>query len=257
MTFMTWREGERRRSAQRALVRQLLYQRQKADSVKGRESTVVAHMLSEAARVRGLLEHGGTVSRNARLLEVGSGSHGLIFYFASAGLRVGIDPLAVEYVRLFPHWQRRAPTCAASGDALPFVADAFDIVLCDNVIDHAEKPDAIVKELGRVLKPNGLLYFSVNVHHPVYRYASLAHAAWNAIGLPLEIGPFADHTVHLRLRDVRGMLSRLPVRLVMEREDEGSARQLVWNRAPRHAGDWVKRLFVKNVRYEAVAVKHG
>jgi SAM-dependent methyltransferase len=205
----------------------------------------------------------------ARLLEVGSGSTGLIFYFDDVdnmddveyvnykGLRVGVDQLAIDYAHLFPDVQRRALTCTASGESLPFSAASFDVVLCDNVVDHAEKPGEIVRELGRVLKPQGLLYFTVNVHHPFYRYAAWTHAACNMAGVPLEIGPFADHTVHLTLADVRRLLKALPLQIVFERDGIDAAREAARVMPPRHFGDRLKRLFFKNARYEILAVRQA
>ena len=64
--------------------------------------------------------------------------------------------------------------------------ESFDIVLCDNVVDHAEDPRRIVEEICRVLTPGGLLYFTVNVHHPFYHVAATLHAGWRALGLPFE-----------------------------------------------------------------------
>jgi SAM-dependent methyltransferase len=268
-TSSSWRERARYAQGRRALRRQLLYQQKKAEAfraVGGLESSVVEKRKRTAQDVRTWLEEAGTIPVQARLLEVGSGSTGLIFYFDdfdnfdnfnSRGLRVGVDPLAVDYAHLFPNIQRRATTCAASGESLPFSTASFDVVLCDNVIDHAEKPGDIVRELGRVLKPNGLLYFSVNVHHPFYRYASWTHAACNMAGVPLEIGPFADHTVHLTLADVRRLLRALPLRIVFERDGIDAARTAARVMPPRHFGDRLKRLFFKNARYEVLAVRQA
>ncbi|MEO8648536.1 MAG: class I SAM-dependent methyltransferase, partial [Acidobacteriota bacterium] len=79
---------------------------------------------------------------------------------------------------------------------MPFADAAFDVVLSDNVIDHAERPVEILDEMIRVLKPGGLLFFTVNIHHPVYELISKAHGLWNAAGIKLELSAFADHTVH-------------------------------------------------------------
>jgi SAM-dependent methyltransferase len=241
-----------KRRAVRALERQLEYQRVKARKVAGHEAEYVAGMQGRSARVRELLERVRPVSPDARVLEVGSGAHGLVFYFGSAR-GVGVDPLAADYVALFPAWQRRVQTIATLGEALPFADRSFDVVLCDNVIDHAERPGQIVRECVRVLAPGGLLYFTVNIHHAVYSAASAAHAAWNAAGLRLEIGPFADHTVHLTLGAASGLFDGLPLRLRSERHDIYEARAAARRLPARHLGDRLKRLFFKNALYEVVA----
>src|SRR6202008_777056 len=162
---------------------------------------------------------------------------GLLRYLPSSWLRVQVDPLSLHYRFLFPPWTRRVQTCAAFGEELPFGEEAFDLVLCDNVIDHAETPAAILRELVRVLKPNGVLFFTVNVHHPVYYFAALAHRLWNALGIRLEIGPFADHTFHFTEEQVRQMLAGLPLRVLVERCDVNAARQQAKLRSARHLGD--------------------
>jgi SAM-dependent methyltransferase len=234
----------------RALERQLASQRKKANVIQSQQKQVAiaARKTARAREVRERLQQIRPVSQDARVLEVGSGAHGLIFFFGSSR-GVGVDPLAAQYRPLFAGWQGRAPTLAATGEALPFPSGVFDVVLCDNVIDHAERPAAIVAEIARVLAPGGLLYFSVNVHHPVYGAASRLHGLWNGLGLRLEIRPFADHTVHLTEGEARRMFAPLPLRVLeesVERADPGSAR---------HAGDLLKRAFFKNAAFEVIAVR--
>lgn len=243
-----WLAGLRHRRAARALERQLRNQQAKASVLRGRVDQVERWMSTHAATVRAQLERVRPIPPDARVLEVGSGAHGLIFSFG-AGRGVGVDPLAAHYRALFPAWQARVPTFAAAGENLPFPDGAFDVVLCDNVIDHGEKPARIVAELARVLAPGGLLYFSVNVHHPFYGAASRLHGLWNGLGVRLEIRPFADHTVHLTAAEARRMFTPLPLRIAREtttRKDPGRAR---------HAGDMVKRVFFKNALLEIIAVR--
>lgn len=249
-----WRERARVRRAGRALARQLAYQQSKARRMRGHEGDYTAAMTQSSQRVRAVLEGVRPLPESARVLEVGSGAHGLIFYFG-ARRGIGLDPLAAHYATLFPAWQSRVPTIAAGGEALPFADDSFDVVLCDNVVDHAERPARIVSEMARVLAPNGLLYFTVNIHHPVYGVAASAHAAWNAAGLPLEIGPFADHTVHLTLDGARRLFKDLPLRFLRETHNIAEAAALARRRPPRHLGDRLKRVFFKNALYEVVAVR--
>ncbi len=147
----------------------LVHQEQKSLALQGREADLVRHHGREHwNEVAAHLGRCRPVADDARVLEVGSGAHGLVF---GCGLprAVGLDPLAAEYARLFPAWQRRVPTVAGAGERLPFREHAFDVVLCDNVVDHAEKPREVVRELARVLRPDGLLYFTVNVHHDSVR----------------------------------------------------------------------------------------
>ena len=40
---------------------------------------------------------------------------------------------------------------------LPFRSEAFDLVLCIDLIEHVQKDDVLISEIGRVLKPKGRL----------------------------------------------------------------------------------------------------
>lgn len=244
----------RHKRAVRALERQLDYQQRKSKLVAGREAEVILQMQRASQRVRDLIESHKPILADARVIEVGSGAHGLIFYFGSQN-GIGVDPLAVDYAALFPQWQRQALTVAAFGERLPFADSGFDVVICDNVVDHAESPETIVKELVRVLTPGGLLYFTVNVHHAIYSVAAQAHATWRTIGLPLEIGPFADHTTHLTPQAAKEMFAGLPLRILSEKHGITEAKEKARKLPPRHVGDRLKRLFYKNALFEIIAEK--
>jgi SAM-dependent methyltransferase len=195
-----------------------------------------------------------SISPYARVLEVGSGAHGLIFFFDAAE-RVGVDPLADQYKLLFPSWQGLAQTIAAHGEQLPFDDNSFDIVLSDNVVDHAENPRRIVEEMTRVLRPDGVMYFTVHIHHPFYHWVSSLHATWRDLGVPIEITPFADHTVHLTLHAARGLFEGLPMRIIKESNTVAETRHADKTAPRRHVGDRLKRLFFKNAEIELIAIK--
>lgn len=241
-----------KRLARRALERQLEYQERKSRHLNGREEEVIVAMRRSSKRVREVLESFQTIADDARVIEVGSGAHGLIFYFG-AKRGVGVDPLAVSYRGLFPRWQSCAATIAAVGEQLPFANASFDVVLCDNVVDHAESPKQIVSELVRILRPGGLLYFTVNVHHPVYSVAAGLHSGWRGLGIPYEIGPFADHTTHLTLPRAAELFKDLPLEILREKSNIDEARARARKQPARHMGDRLKRVFFKNALYEVVA----
>ena len=249
---MIWGEATRKRLAERALERQLAYQQRKAEHVRGREEEIIAAMMHSSRLVRERLEAFQSIKADARVVEVGSGAHGLIFYFG-AEQGIGVDPLAVSYRSLFPRWQRRAQTIAAVGESLPFADQSFDVVLCDNVVDHAESPQKIAGELARILVPGGLLYFTVNIHHQVYALAAGVHSSWRAAGVPYEVGPFADHTTHLTLTAAKNLFNDLPLQILSAKSDIDEARARARKRPARHMGDRLKRVFFKNALYEVVA----
>lgn len=56
------------------------------------------------------------------------------------------------------------PVVQASTDALPFRSDLFDAVYCGDVIEHVLRPDRLLVEAGRVLRPGGVLAISTPYH---------------------------------------------------------------------------------------------
>lgn len=70
-----------------------------------------------------------------------------------------------------------------SADALPFPDASFDTVLCTQVLEHVPKPDAVLEECARVLRPGGTLIVSVpqywELHeepHDYYRFTPIGIA---------------------------------------------------------------------------------
>ena len=245
--------GIKKRS-RRAMERQLEYQQRKAALIRNQEASIIASMMARSRRLHERLERIQPLPIATRALEVGSGAHGLIFYFDAAE-KVGVDPLADQYKELFPAWQDRARTIAVGGESLPFETSTFDVVISDNVVDHAESPRRIIEEMTRVLAPGGLMYFTVHIHHPFYHWAASLHAAWRALGVPFEITPFADHTVHLTLGAARQLFTGLPLRILEESNTITETRQIDKIAPRRHAGDRLKRLFFKNAQIELIAIK--
>lgn len=85
-----------KRRASRALQRQLEYQRHKAKQILGQEEEVMVRMAEHSTTVWEKLSAVRPLGIDARVLEVGSGAHGLIFFFKGAE-RIGVDPLADHY----------------------------------------------------------------------------------------------------------------------------------------------------------------
>lgn len=104
--------------------------------------------------------------RNTKVLEIGSGPIGIVS-FLKWGERYALDPLEDYYVNypiLIELRDSEVNYLKGHGENLPFGNRMFSMVILDNVIDHTENPDRVLKEIIRVLEPNGILYFSVNLH---------------------------------------------------------------------------------------------
>ncbi len=110
----------------------------------------------------------------ARSLEVGVGCFGLGFlsaHFAmKAGKIDGLDPLPrldinlpdADLQRYIDALRSRVNYTSCPGERMPYDDATFDLIACINVVDHAQSPESILKEIHRVLKPGGIFAFSVS-----------------------------------------------------------------------------------------------
>lgn len=116
---------------------------------------------------RGLYEHIKADAKHAegRLLDVGCGSKPYRHLFKSTDY----DGLEIE---------RREGDEAEyhyDGRTFPFQDGTYDSIFCSQVLEHVFEPDAFVGEIGRVLKPGGILLLTVpfawDEHEQPYDYA--------------------------------------------------------------------------------------
>lgn len=96
------------------------------------------------------------------------------------------------------------------GEMIPFEDQYFDAIFCKQVLEHVRRPDVVIAEVARVLKPGGLFVGSVSQLEP---YHSHSIFNWTAYGLYrvlsdhglklLELRPGIDG-VSLTLRRIFG-----------------------------------------------------
>jgi len=65
------------------------------------------------------------------------------------------------------------------GSNIPFQDNFFDAIICDTVIEHVLDPGLFLKEMHRVLKPNGLVYITTaNKLWPLEPHYNLLFLSW-------------------------------------------------------------------------------
>lgn len=82
------------------------------------------------------------------------------------GRRVCVDPLAEHYAARFSLPRERVTYAKGQGESLPFARGSCDLVICTNCIDHTDDPWAVVREVGRVLRPCGWFWFTCEENPP-------------------------------------------------------------------------------------------
>lgn len=123
------------------------------------------HEQTREQRMRHLLKF-ANLPKNLRVMDLGTGTGRLAMLLAEEGASevVGVDisPAMLEvaeYLRLSsasPAADRVSFRLAAA-QRMPFRGESFDAIVCRLVLNHTHKPEHILQELVRLLKPGGAL----------------------------------------------------------------------------------------------------
>lgn len=110
--------------------------------------------------------------RGQWVLDLGGGAGSLQSYeYACSIVSVDSDrdAFAYAYQAASIHFN-----VVASGDSLPFGPATFDLVLCHHVLEHISNLEGALREISRVLKPEGRLFITVpdgyGLCDGIYRY---------------------------------------------------------------------------------------
>jgi len=115
-----------------------------------------------------LANHGRPLHAQSRVLDCGIGSGGL----SAALARVTGGPLVLHGVDMSPAMLVQAEEIlrateieahlrSADAHALPYPDDHFDLVMSAHMVEHCPRPQRVLAELARVLRPGGLLVLCV------------------------------------------------------------------------------------------------
>ncbi len=91
----------------------------------------------------------------------------------------GIDPAEGAIAAARAHAQqngRQITYDVGVGEALPYADQAFDAVVCVDVLEHVQDLHQVIKEIARVLHPGGLFLFDTINRNPLARLATITVA---------------------------------------------------------------------------------
>jgi SAM-dependent methyltransferase len=78
---------------------------------------------------------------------------------------IAVDPIADGYVAegLLPAEAESIVFLAATGEHVPLPGGVADIVVIENALDHVDSPREVLREIRRLLRPDGLLWVLVDL----------------------------------------------------------------------------------------------
>jgi len=100
---------------------------------------------------------------NKSILDIGCGPRGSLEWADMAKERIGMDPLADQYLKMGAR-EHKMTYLRAYVEDIPFPDNYFDVICSFNSLDHVENMELACKEIRRVLKPGGLFLLLVDIH---------------------------------------------------------------------------------------------
>jgi len=108
--------------------------------------------------------------QNKRVLDIGCGyGRNKPIVEEAGGEWIGVEP-----------FEGGAHTVIASAEDLPFEDNSFDVVIMDAVLEHIPDVGAAFKEVGRVLKPNGI-FIGYVAFMECFHEISYSHLSFKAL----------------------------------------------------------------------------
>lgn len=115
---------------------------------------------------------------NKSVLEIGSGPFGFFSALARMGTEFLPDDLVIadslmEFYQQFElsgMMPENAIKLQARGEEIPLPDNSFDIILTTNTLDHVNNYNGFMSEIRRLLKPDGVLLFSVHVVSDMFKW---------------------------------------------------------------------------------------
>lgn len=106
-----------------------------------------------------------TSPRSVLDIGVGPMGTGLLWLFSDARVKIGVDTLQRMPVatgnryadQLVEAIRSDSQYIVGQAERLPFGDEAFDVVVCNNVLDHVDRPLRVLSEVCRVVRPGGYL----------------------------------------------------------------------------------------------------
>lgn len=146
-------------------------------------------------RLQMIRTFGGEIA-GRRILEVSCGMGGTLVALAQAGAATLATEFNPDYCAIALQRGQRygleLPILNAVGERLPLADNSFDLAICWDVIEHVQNPEAVLRELRRVVRPGGRVLLTI-----INRFA-WRDPHYHIRGINWLPRPFADRIVAQR-----------------------------------------------------------
>lgn len=135
--------------------------------------------------------------KDLRLLDVGCGGGFLSNALAKEGYQItGLDTSA-ESLRVAKAHDSTETVNYVQGDAykIPFPDGSFEVITAMDFLEHVDKPELVVKEISRLLKPGGLFIFHTFNRNPLAYIVIIKFVEWFVKNTPKNL-----HVLHLFIK---------------------------------------------------------
>lgn len=97
------------------------------------------------------------------ILDIGCGPRGSLEWADMTKERIGLDPLADQYLKIGAK-DHKMSYVKAYVENIPFPDEYFDVICSFNSLDHVENMELACEEIKRTLKNDGMFLFLVDIH---------------------------------------------------------------------------------------------
>lgn len=158
------------------------------------------------------------------ILDIGCGSGTLSLYLASKGNKVkGID-VSKKAIKSCKQSAKNLGltqnTNFIIGDFLKInIKEKFDLIICNEVLEHIKKDDSAISKIAKLLKNNGILILSVpSIEAPLYR-----------LGLAKKFDKRVGHLRRYTFGKINKLIEKKKLKIINMQKTEGIIRNFIFS----------------------------
>ena len=116
----------------------------------------------KAEQIAHILENfGGVTLEEAIVLDIGCGSGGIAAHLAPRVKHMtGLDPEPWSRWNQWLDEHRNLSFIQGSVENNSLQSKSFDVIICNQVYEHVPDPQALIRLIARLIKPDGIVYFA-------------------------------------------------------------------------------------------------